>query len=422
MHVDDLLRPWLDALLAALPAFTPIDCHTHIGRSDPDGFHSERIELERALERIEARGVVFPMHEPDGYRRANDRVREEAAASDGRLTPFCRVDPHADAAAEAERALDAGARGVKLHPRAERFRLVEPAVADVFRAAAERRLPVLVHAGRGIPALGRDALALCERFPDAPLILAHAGVSDLSWLWRHAPDHPSLLFDTAWWHPSDLLALFCLVPPGRLLFGSDAPYGTPLASAVATLRCALQAGLTGDQAAVVMGAQMERLLAAEPPADLGPAPGTGALSNDVLLDRVHANLVIAVRLSLHGEHPEQELALARLACKVADDAPQAAACRSVVALLDLAEGVAPERPGASPQHAASHVLVTACTVARTPDVPLPTLRDGPAAPATLPRSASADVGLPNRLRAAPASGGTTAARPGGGANRPVIRS
>ena len=36
---------------------------------------------------------------------------------------------------------------------------------------------------------------------------------------------PNLLFDTAWWIAADLAALFSLVPPGQILFASDAPYG-----------------------------------------------------------------------------------------------------------------------------------------------------------------------------------------------------
>jgi predicted TIM-barrel fold metal-dependent hydrolase len=57
-----------------------------------------------------------------------------------------------------------------------------------------------------------------------PIILAHAGISDLSWLSRVVPDQPNLFFDTAWIVPADLLALFALVPLGRILYGSDAPY------------------------------------------------------------------------------------------------------------------------------------------------------------------------------------------------------
>ena len=148
--------------------------------------------------------------------------------------------------AEAERCLARGARGIKLHPRAENFTLDHPEVANLVALADERRLPVLVHAGRGIPALGLHAVQLTERYGDARVILAHAAISDLSWLWRVAPDHPNLLFDTAWWMPADMLALYSLVPPGQILFASDAPYGRTFFAVSFMLRMALQAGLSQD--------------------------------------------------------------------------------------------------------------------------------------------------------------------------------
>src|SRR5205823_11376974 len=130
-------------------------------------------------------------------------VLEAARASDGMLMPFCRINPHDDPVSEAERCLEAGARGIKLHPRAEEFTLDHPGVRAVVALADERTLPVMIHAGRGIPALGLHAVELTEKFPGARLILAHAAVSDLSWIWRVAPDHPNLFFDTAWWIPAD---------------------------------------------------------------------------------------------------------------------------------------------------------------------------------------------------------------------------
>src|SRR5205823_14533383 len=132
-------------------------------------------------------------------------------------------------------------------PRAEQFTLSEPAVRELVALAHERRAPVLIHAGRGIPALGRDTVRLSGEFPDARLILAHAAISDLAWLWRVLPDHPNLLIDTAWWNPADLIALFALVAPSQILWASDSPYGLPIASAAAHARCAVQAGL-GDAA------------------------------------------------------------------------------------------------------------------------------------------------------------------------------
>src|SRR5215218_6656796 len=137
--------------------------------------------------RVDAHAVLFAMHEPAGYREANDVAVAAAADRPDKLVAFCRVSPHDDALAEARRALDAGAAGVKLHPRAEQFGMDEPVVGELVELAHERRLPMLIHAGRGIPALGQNTVRLAERYSGATLILAHAAISDLAWLWRVLP-------------------------------------------------------------------------------------------------------------------------------------------------------------------------------------------------------------------------------------------
>jgi uncharacterized protein len=369
VYADDLLMPWVEAL----PEFDYFDAHTHTGANDPDGFGITAEQLLEALGLVNARAVFFTMHEPDGYTDANDRVLAEAEASDGRLVPFCRVDPNADGAAEAERCLERGARGIKLHPRAERFTLDHPEVERLFAIADERRLPILVHAGRGIPALGKHAYELTGAHPNARLILAHAGVSDLAWLWRHADERPNLLYDTSWWTVADFLTLFSLVPPGRILIASDAPYGSPAVGLMMAARCAQQAGLSREQLECVAARQTERLVAGEDLIDAGPAPGAPVRAPDLLLDRIHVYLVAASSRMLAGHSPGDYLGLARLACEVGDDAPQAPVAASVAAMLDrldsYAEEVGPPRPGMP--WPPVQVAIAASVVARTPDVPLP---------------------------------------------------
>jgi len=369
---DDLIQPWLERLREDLGELELFDCHTHIGSNDPDGFACEAHELLAALALAGSRAAVFPMHEPDGYPPANDVVIEHAQRSDGRLTAFCRLDPNDEPLAELERCLAAGARGIKLHTRAEPVELAGDELRDCFELADERNLPVLVHAGRGIPALGRQALAVCARHPGLRLILAHAGISDLAWIWREAPDHPNLFFDTSWWAPSDLLALLALVPPGQVLLGSDAPYGTPMFGAVMTLRYALQAGLSPDQARSIAGAQMERLVSGAEPVDAGPAPGPGALRLDPLLDRVHTFLLVAIgRMLGGGDDGEEPRSLARLACDVPDDSPWAEVCHSILALLDDLDRLAPKEPVTGRFYPGVQLVILAAAVARTPDVALP---------------------------------------------------
>jgi hypothetical protein len=375
-----LLRPWFERVAADVPDLVLFDAHTHVGANDPDGFRQTPDELLGVLEPISARALVFPMHEPDGYREANDAVLEAVARSGGRLRALCRVQPRdGGAVAEARRSLDAGAAGIKLHPRAEQFTLSEPTVRELVALAHERRATVLIHAGRGIPALGQDTVRLSGEFPDARLVLAHCAISDLAWLWRELPRHPNLFVDTAWWNPADIVATFALCPPSNLVWASDSPYGLPILSATQSMRCALQAGLSPEQVRGVMGVQAERMLDGEEPLDLGSAPGPAQRALDPLLERVVSHLTTTMGRAFVRADFAEPLALARLACAVGEDSPVAPQCRAVLDLLDACdEHMAPPEDG-RPIPSAARLLVFALIVARTAHVPLPDLPGAPPA-------------------------------------------
>jgi uncharacterized protein len=371
------MRPWLDRIVQDAGPLALYDAHTHIGGNDPDGYKQTPDELIEALGDAVARAVVFPMHEPDGYREANDAALAAAAEWPERLVAFCRVSPHDGALAEARRALDAGARGIKLHPRAEQFGMDEPVVAELVALAHERRVPVLIHAGRGIPALGQNTVRLAERYPGATLILAHAAISDLAWLWRVLPAHPNVLIDTSWWNPVDLVALFALSPPASVVWASDSPYGRPLVSAVWGLRCALQAGCTPAQLRGIAGGTIARVLDGAAPEDLGPPPGPPAAPLDLLLERVVTNLCGAFARLAAESDPTESVGLARLGCGVGTDGPLAHVHAAVLEQLDRYEAaLAPPPPGLRFPVAVRY-LVHALCIARTPDVPLPALPDAP---------------------------------------------
>jgi uncharacterized protein len=223
---------------------------------------------------------------------------------------------------------------------------------------------------------------VCSRYPGLRLILAHAGISDLSWIWREAAEHPNLFFDTAWWSPSDVQALFALVPPGQILMASDAPYATPAWGATMALRHGLQVGLSPEVLRELAGGQALRLIEGEDPLDLGPPAGIESLSRDPLLERVYSFLLAAIGQMFNGVDPQESLALARLACDVGTDVPHGPVYESIVSLLDARETYRGDGDG-RPQRMAPgvHLIIVAAALARTPDVPLP---DNPrfAAPAS----------------------------------------
>jgi uncharacterized protein len=242
--------------------------------------------------------------------------------------------------------------------------------------AHERRVPVLIHAGRGIPALGRDTVRLSGEFPGARLILAHAAISDLAWLWRVLPDHPNLLIDTAWWDAADMMALFTLVPPGNILWASDSPYGLPMTSAVLHLRLAVQAGLGGEALRSIAGGQIERLLDGGDPIDAGPPP-RAARPIDPLLERVVSHSAQAIARMFGRGDPSEPVALTKLACGVGQDGAHADVFAAVLGLLETYEANLTDVPEGQRLAPAARLLVAAMTIARTPDVPLPELPDAP---------------------------------------------
>ena len=372
MYDDELIQPYYEHSVGVLDV-SLFDIHTHTGGNDPDGFFCSADTLVRELAAVGSKAAVMPMHEPAGYPPANDRVLAECESSGGLLVAFCRLDPNKQPLLEARRCVEAGARGIKLHPRSEGFELSEPAVEEIFAFAHERRLPVLIHAGRGIPALARDALRYAREYPDARIILGHAGICDLNWMWPEVPRHPNLFFDLSWWHPADLITLIALVPPGQLLYASDLPYFTPMLIATFIARYGGNVGLTAAQLAGILGQQAERLLAAEEPLDLGPAPGPDRLTYDVRLERVKEWLIFGISRMLIGDSGYEPLAVARLACDIGDEeGPVAEVCRNVVWLLERQERFAHDNPtDGAPEFPGVRSMMLAACLARTPGVSLP---------------------------------------------------
>src|SRR5262245_62508556 len=111
---------------------------------------------------------MFCMDEADrhpAFRAPNDRSLEYARRSEGRLIPFVRLDLTESPVEEAERCLDLGARGIKLHPRAQRFLLNDERLAPIFAIAAERNVPILIHGGRGLPPIADHLARLVDSYP-----------------------------------------------------------------------------------------------------------------------------------------------------------------------------------------------------------------------------------------------------------------
>lgn len=328
------------------PGALVVDAHTHLGR-DEDGQSLDPEGLLGFLDEVAptARACTFPLHDPDrapAYRVPNDRVLRWAEESGGRIYPYCRLDPGDHPVAEAERCLALGARGIKLHPRAQAFGFGDAAAESIWRVAEAAQVPILIHAGRGMPPM--DPLAdLALRFPDVVIVLAHAAIADQGMFASRLRDHPNVVYDTSTFSVFDQLELFARVPAERIVFASDAPYGRPLGALHTALRMSAYAGLDQADRALLVGATMTDILAGRPLPEAKPprVPEIRPISGR--LARVNGYIMMAFAAAISSGPPPDFaralpfLALARAACRDPDPGIAGPAMARVDGLLAAGE-------------------------------------------------------------------------------------
>jgi uncharacterized protein len=304
----ELVDQWHRELRELLPAGADIfDAHLHLGH-DIDGMVGDYDQL---LELMDSYGIsrafMFCLDEPDrhpSFTAANDRTLAFAERSNGRLIPFVRLDLNESPIEEARRCLDAGAQGIKLHPRAQKFTATDERLGPVFELAAERRIPILIHAGRGLPPIAAGLRSLVERNPGAKLILAHAGIADMQALAACMRGRKGVFFDTSTWSPVDLLDFYRQVPPEQVVYASDYPYGQQPSSLLLSVKTARSAGYKDDQLRLMLAGNANALADGTEPAEPTEPMGTDTIAMPLQFARIAQYLSMATPL-LWSRQPDQ---------------------------------------------------------------------------------------------------------------------
>jgi len=293
-----VVAAWDEELRRELPENAYLfDVHTHLG-NDIDGMVGSYDELTGLLDRYGFRGAfMFCLDEPDrepAFTAPNDRTLAHAERSEGRLVPFVRLDLTAQPLEEARRCLDLGARGIKLHPRAQAFALSDERLQPVFALAVERDVPILIHGGRGLPPISEDLEALVRRNEGVRLIIAHAGIADMAGLAGRLGGIPGVFFDTSVWSGLDLLDLYRQVAPEQILYASDYPYARQPNSLLVAVRTAKLAGFDDKQLRLMLGGTARRMQAGEELEPLSGPKGPTSLLQPLTFARIHQYISMAV--------------------------------------------------------------------------------------------------------------------------------
>ena len=298
----DRARTIVESYEAALRSELPegvllFDAHTHLG-SDIDGMRGVFEELTAVLDRYGfARAFVFCMDEHDrepAFCVPNDRTLSHAERSAGRLVPFVRLDLTERPLEEARRCLDRGAKGIKLHPRAQAFALDDERLGPIFELAVERAVPILIHGGRGLPPIAEHLEALVRRYEGVRLIVAHAGIADMAGLAGRLGGIPGVFFDTSVWSALDLLDLYRQVSPEQIVYASDYPYGRQPNSLLLAVRTAKLAGFDDRQLRSMLGENARRIADGEPTQPLTMPKGATSLVQPLTFARIHMYISMAV--------------------------------------------------------------------------------------------------------------------------------
>ena len=210
-----------------------IDAHLHL---DPRSGGSAQAAVDKLLADMEDAGVEHAvvlqlLTQPWS-------LAEVAAAtvSHPRLTAFANIDPNQpDANATLDKAVAMGYRGVKLHPRLQKFCPDAPACIALVQRAGELGLPVLIDCFpdgdwllAGLSVLNYAHLARAAS--GTRLIVAHAGGHHCIDLLMLAKRIPNLWFDLSysWLYYDDSVVsqlAYCVrsMRGERVLFGTDHP-------------------------------------------------------------------------------------------------------------------------------------------------------------------------------------------------------
>ena len=232
------------------------DSHCHIGR-DKDG---HRLNAEQLIKRMDFakvnKALVFPLNDPADnktFTNSNDLVYKAWKKYPDRIAPFFRLNPHFKWREEFNKRVEQGFRGIKLHPRSQRFKLKFFKLKSIYKKAEELGLPILLHAGFGLEEVANDLKEILTSYPKLKLIIGHAGFVDLPEVIKKIAKFDNVLFDTSVVRVYDLFDLLDKVDYRKIVYGSDVPYGEIDVSLETTIDCCLGVRKTANQIRHILG-------------------------------------------------------------------------------------------------------------------------------------------------------------------------
>jgi len=154
-----------------------------------------------------------------------------------RFIGFGSVNPIAEGAVETLRNefSELGLKGIKLHPRLQKFSLADERAIDVIRKAAERNIPLVIDAWIGKDMKGIELIDDIElvagQVPEAKIIFTHLGGFAHDRVPEMAKNHSNIYFDLSFvltyfdrdYLEMNIIQIMKEIDSSRMMYGSDFP-------------------------------------------------------------------------------------------------------------------------------------------------------------------------------------------------------
>ena len=214
-----------------------IDAHCHLGEGFRSSQSAEALLLEMDKNNVE-KAVIVPMDKFIAVynQEGNDYILEVSRKYPKRFIPMATVNPWfgEKALKELECAFSKGARGLKLHPFLQGFRISDEIVFSLVELAIKYRRPVYLHTGTPISGEPYQLTELAMRYPECSFIMGHMGFSDF-WndvvlatsavknIYLETSNHVPTFISSVIGNTSYTGPMVGKVGANRILYGSDSP-------------------------------------------------------------------------------------------------------------------------------------------------------------------------------------------------------
>ena len=239
-----------------------IDAHCHLGQSLLTGVN---ITEEALLATLRAHAIDQALVMPQPFQgleviAIHDRIARLASQQPGVIYGMANISPRlpeGDYRREVTRCIrDLGFKAIKLDPSIHAIAPDHPVAEIVFASAQELGVPVIIHTGLGAPfALPALAIPPALKYPDLPIVLAHAGYGVYyGEALVAAQVCPNIILEHSWSPSFQVAAMTARIGANRVMFGSD--HLTNVAPELAKLHAI---GLNEAQLEAILGGTAQRV-------------------------------------------------------------------------------------------------------------------------------------------------------------------